>query len=179
MHPFCLLLKSQYMEILTSDRTIISGKFSTEDRHWIYKTGISHRKSPPLQHSLPKLKLFTRRFIHCFPMCEITLQIKQWPYSSPGFWEPPNRTSNESWSGAVDDIRCHLVAIITYYNMIDDCESSHHSGSRNCNITTTNLIQSNALIFRSQCFELARLNSNCVPQCFALCAHQTFQVFMN
>lgn len=131
------------------------------------------------QSSKTDLKLFTRRFIHCFPMCEITLQIKQWPYSSPGFWEPPNRTSNESWSRAVDDIRCHLVAIITYYNMIDDCESSHHSGSRNCNITTTNLIQSNALIFRSQCFELARLNSNCVPQCFALCAHQTFQVFTN
>lgn len=83
------------MEILTSDRTIISGKFSTEDRHWIYKTGISQRKSPPVQQILPKqiLNYSPIDFIHCFPMCEITLQIKQSPHSSPGFWEHPNRTS--------------------------------------------------------------------------------------
>lgn len=92
-----------------------------------YPTGKCTSTTKP---SETDLKLFTFRFIHCFPMCEITLQIKERPYSSPGFWEHPNLT-DESRSGAVDDIRCHLVATTTHYNMIDDCDTN--SGSINSN----------------------------------------------
>lgn len=102
---------------------IISGKSNAKERclccGWIYKKGISHRKAHQYNKAFQNLKLFTCRFIHCFPMCEITPQIKERPYSSPGFWEHPNLT-DESRSGAVDDIQCHLVAITTHYNMIDD-----------------------------------------------------------
>lgn len=94
MWPFDSLLKSQYMEKVseTSDRfganmdimtsNNISGKSSTEKRCLCVADGFTRKEYPTgkrtntTKPSEKDLKLFTRRFIHCFPMCEITLQIK-------------------------------------------------------------------------------------------------------
>jgi len=130
------------MDLKTSN--IISGKDVCFIRIYLfirkeYPTG---KHTSTTKSSKTDLKLFTRRFIHCFPMCEITLQIKERPYSSPGFWEHPNLT-DESRSRAVDDIRCHPVAITTHYNIIDDCGSINSNTNHNKSHSMTEEVKYN------------------------------------